>query len=36
VNIDDKDAWFDLEGREVLRPEKGRIYIHGGRKVLVK
>ena len=36
VTADGKGAWFDLEGREVLRPEKGRIYIHKGRKVLVK
>ena len=36
VTADGKGAWFDLEGREVLRPEKGRIYIHTGKKVLVK
>ena len=36
VTADGKGAWFDLEGREVLRPEKGRIYIRKGKKVLVK
>jgi hypothetical protein len=36
VNRADKSTYYDLEGREVLQPEKGRIYIHKGRKVLVK
>ena len=37
VSQQETDApYYDLEGREVLQPEKGRIYIHGGRKVLVK
>ena len=26
--------YYDLEGRPVTRPEKGRIYIHDGRKVV--
>ena len=28
--------YFDLQGRPVTRPEKGRIYIHDGRKVMEK
>jgi hypothetical protein len=36
VKVDDKGAWFDLEGNEVSQPEKGKIYIHGSKKVLVK
>lgn len=28
--------YHTLDGREVKRPRKGRIYIHGGQKVLVK
>jgi hypothetical protein len=36
VKADDKGAWFDLEGKEVSQPEKGKIYIHGSKKVLVK
>jgi len=31
-----KEVWHDLEGREVPHPEKGRIYIRSGKKVLVK
>ena len=26
--------YYDLQGRPVTRPEKGRIYIHDGRKVV--
>ena len=36
VKADDKSTYYDLEGREVLRPEKGKIYICKGKKVLVK
>ena len=36
VKADDKGIYYDLEGREVLRPEKGRIYIRKGKKVLMK
>jgi hypothetical protein len=28
--------YYDLEGRPVTWPEKGRIYIHDGRKVMAK
>ena len=31
-----KDAYFDLQGRKVKNPAKGSIYIHGGRKVVIK
>ena len=30
----DSGQWYDLEGREVSRPARGRIYINRGRKVL--
>ena len=38
VRVDkaDKGTYYDLEGREITNPEKGRIYIRAGRKVLVK
>ena len=38
VRVDkaDKGTYYDLEGREVLQPEKGRIYIRKGKKVLVR
>ena len=29
-----QSPWYDLQGRPVTRPEKGRIYIHDGRKVV--
>jgi len=32
----DKSIYYDLEGREILQPEKGRIYIRSSKKVLVK
>ena len=28
------ESWYDLQGRPVTRPEKGRIYIHDGRKIV--
>ena len=28
------ESWYDLQGRQGTRPEKGRIYIHDGRKVV--
>lgn len=32
----DSDAWFTLQGVRVNAPAKGGIYIHKGRKVVVK
>ena len=29
-------GWYDLQGRPVGHPEKGRMYIRDGRKILVK
>lgn len=29
-------AWFDLSGRKLGKPTKAGLYIHGGRKVIVK
>ena len=35
IKVKPKDTrYYDLEGRPVTRPEKGRIYIHDGRKVM--
>ena len=28
--------YYDLQGRKIEQPDKGGIYIHGGRKVIVK
>gem|GEM_PF-3314254 len=33
---DENAPYYDLWGREVIRPEKGGIYIRNGKKVLVK
>ena len=30
------DTWYDLQGRNVQHPQKGKIYIRQGKKVLVK
>jgi hypothetical protein len=30
------DEWFDLQGRRVSKPTKKGLYIHNGRKVIVK
>lgn len=35
ANAIDADAWYDLQGRRVATPTKG-IYLHGGRKVIVR
>ena len=29
-------AWFDLSGRKLGKPTKAGLYIHGGRKIIVK
>ena len=35
IKVKPKDTkYYDLQGRPVTRPEKGRIYIHDGRKVM--
>ena len=35
IKVKSKDTrYYDLQGRPVTRPEKGRIYIHDGRKVV--
>ena len=34
VKKGEQSPWYDLQGRPVTRPEKGRIYIHDGRKVV--
>jgi hypothetical protein len=30
------DSWYTLQGTRVDSPRKGRLYIHNGRKVVVK
>jgi hypothetical protein len=30
------DAWYTLQGTRVDSPKKGRLYIHNGRKVVIK
>jgi len=32
----DNDSWYTLQGTSVDCPKKGRLYIHNGRKVIVK
>jgi len=32
----DKETYYNLEGRKIANPEKGKIYIHSGKKVLKK
>lgn len=31
----DRDAYYNLQGQRVERPQKG-VYIHGGKKVIIK
>lgn len=35
ITVDD-DAWYSLQGLRVNAPTKGGIYIHNGRKVVIK
>ena len=30
------DAWFDLSGRKVSKPTTRGLYIHNGRKIVIK
>jgi hypothetical protein len=30
------DSYFDLQGRKVAKPTRGGIYIHNGKKVIVR
>jgi hypothetical protein len=33
--INDKGGeWYSLDGRRVLSPQKGHLYIRGGKKVV--
>ena len=34
VNSD--DAWFDLQGRKIQEPTQRGLYIHNGKKIVVK
>ncbi len=36
VDVDETTPWFDLTGRRVETPQRGKLYIHGSKKVLVK
>lgn len=33
---DDDNTYYDLDGLKVVSPVKGRIYIHGGKKVIAR
>lgn len=32
----DDDAYYTIDGIRVLAPEKGRLYIHGGKKIILQ
>ena len=36
VNSEDNGEWYTIDGRRVAAPSKGVIYIHNGKKILVK
>lgn len=36
VNLNDDNAFIDLQGRRVTQPVKGQIYIHKGQKIYFK
>ena len=36
VRKKDNAIWYDTDGIETAHPQKGKIYIHGGKKILVK
>lgn len=36
LDIVDDQPWYDLSGRQVSKPTKKGVYIHGNRKVVIK
>ena len=36
VKANDTDKWFDLMGRRIAKPTAKGIYIHNGKKILLK
>ena len=36
VDSEDNGEWYTIDGRRVAAPSKGVIYIHNGKKILVK
>ena len=37
INDNDADAWYTLDGRKLdSKPTRKGLYIHGGRKVVIK
>jgi len=36
INAEDNGAWYTIDGRRVAAPAKGGIYIHNGKKYIVK
>lgn len=36
IQKEDKGAWYDLNGRRIEKPSAKGIYIHNGKKILVK
>ena len=35
-NDDAIEQWYDLQGRRIERPKKAGMYIHNGKKVIIK
>ena len=36
VVLDSNEAWYDMSGRRIPTPHRNGIYLHGGRKVVMK
>ena len=36
MNSKDNGAWYDLNGRRIAQPVQKGIYIHGGKKIVVR
>lgn len=36
MNSKNNDAWYDLNGRRIAQPVQKGIYIHGGKKIVVR
>ena len=36
IQKEDKGAWYDLNGRRIEKPSAKGIYIHNGKKILIK
>ena len=36
IDSEDKGAWYTIDGRRVAAPTERGLYIHNGKKVIVK